>query len=289
MFSSLLFTGLAVGSIYALIGLALVLVNKATDVINFGQGEMAMFGTFVMLSFINLTGLPLPIVICFGFVFGGLLGAATEWLVIRPLASAPPLNVLITTLGLFFVFNGAAGWIWGYDPFRFPSLLSQAPIDLAGIQFTPANLAIILVALVMMALLYAFFEYTREGIAMRATSQNPKAAALMGIRLHRVTAISWAFAGGMSVTAGMLIAPVTFLGPNMMIPILLKGFAGAILGGFGSLPGTVIGCLLLGVIETMLGAYVSASSKDAFAFLLIIAVLMLRPSGIFSSRGSRRV
>lgn len=289
MFVSLLLTGLAVGSIYALIGLALVLVNKATDVVNFGQGEMAMFGTFIMLSALNATGLPLPIIFILGFLFGGLLGGVTEWLVIRPLMSAPPLNMLITTLGLWFVFNGAAGWIWGYDPFRFPSLTSQSPIELSGVHLAPDNVAVILVALILMGILYAFFEYTREGVAMRAASQRPKAAALMGIRLNRVTAISWAFAGGVSVIAGMLIAPITFLEPNMMVPILLKGFAGAIIGGFGSLPGTVLGGLLLGVVETMLGAYVSASSKEAFAFVLIIAVLMLRPSGIFSTGGGKRV
>ncbi len=289
MFFSLLLAGLAVGSIYALVGLALVLINKATDVVNFAQGEMAMFGTFVMLSVVWATGWPLPVVLCLGIVFGVLMGSVTEWLFIRPLLSAPPLNLLITTIGLWFVFNGAAGWIWGYDPFKFPSLLSQMPIDLAGIQITPANLAIILVALVLMAALYVFFEYTREGTAMRAASQNPRAAALMGVRTHRVTAISWAFAGGVSVAAGMLIAPITFLDPNMMMPILLKGFAGAILGGFGSLPGTVLGGLCLGIIEALLGAYVSAGFKESFAFLLIIAVLMVKPTGIFGTGGRKKV
>jgi branched-chain amino acid transport system permease protein len=286
---SLILAGLAVGSIYALVGLALVLVNKATGVINFAQGEMAMFGAFVMLSVIRLTGWPLPVVFCLGVIGGVLMGWLTERLFIRPLLSAPPLNLLITTIGLWFVFNGAAGWIWGYDPFKFPSLLSQMPVDFAGVRITPASLAIILVALALMAALYVFFEFTREGTAMRAASEKPRAAALMGIRMRRVTAISWAFAGGISVAAGMLIAPITFLDPNMMAPILLKGFAGAIMGGFASLPGTVLGGLILGVVETLLGAYVSASFKEAFAFLLIIAVLMARPTGVFGSGGRKKV
>jgi branched-chain amino acid transport system permease protein len=289
MLSSFLLTGLAIGSIYALVGLALVLVNKATGVVNFAQGEIAMVGTFVMMSVIRLTGWPLPIVLCLGIILGFAIGWATEWLVIRPLRTAPPLNLLITTVGLWFVFNGGAGWAWGYDPYKFPSLLSQAPIDLAGLQLTPANLAIVFVALALMIALYAFFEFTREGVAMRAASENLRAAALMGIRTDNVAAISWALAGGVSVAAGMLIAPITFLDPNMMVPILLKGFAGAILGGFSSLPGTVLGGFALGVIETLLGAYVSASSKEAFAFLLIIAVLMVRPNGLFGRGGRKKV
>lgn len=289
MVISLIVAGLALGSIYALLGLSLVLVNKATDVVNFAQGEIGMIGAFTGMTVLAASGWPLPLVFVVGMLSGALLGLFLERVVIRPLGAAPHLNLLIVTVGLWFIFNSVAGLIWGYDPYRFPSLLPAEPLDILGAKVPPSSLGIVAVACVAMALLYLFFEHTRDGIAMRAASNNPRAARLMGIRVERVAAISWAVACGLSVTSSMLIAPVTFLDQQMMVPVILKAFAGAILGGFTSLPGTVVGCVLLGLAETFVGAYLSAALKDALAFTLIILVLMVKPAGLFGRSIRKKV
>ncbi|SMF36899.1 amino acid/amide ABC transporter membrane protein 1, HAAT family [Tistlia consotensis] len=285
----LLLSGLAVGSIYALIGLALVIINKATDVVNFAQGEIAMFGTFVALSALNAAGLPVIVVLLLALPCGFLLGALLELVFIKPISDGPPLNVLIVTLGLFFMFNSLAGIVWGFDPYRFPSLFPTEPIAVAGAAVSPASLGIIAVTLVLMAALYLFFEHSRYGTAMRAASMNPFAARLMGIKVGRVATVSWGLAAGLSVVSGILIAPLTFVDQQMMISIILKGFAGAILGGFTSLPAAAAGCLLLGVTEAYVGTLATSTLKDSFAFALIILVLMLRPGGLFVKVARRKV
>lgn len=289
MLIALLITGVAVGSIYALLGLSLVLVNKATDAINFAQGEMAMFMAFVALSISTRLHLALPLVFLLALPCGFVLGAVVERFCIRPLKGGSHLRLLIVTIGLWFIFNTAAGLIWGYDPYRFPSLLSPDPVQLLGAAVAPNNLAIIAVAVLVMGMLYLFFEHTHEGTAMRAASMNPKSARLMGIGASRVSLISWGMAGSLGMISAMLIAPVTFLDQQMMASVILKAFAGAILGGFASLPGAAAGGLLLGVVETLAGAYVSNAFKDALAFVLIIFVLMIRPAGLFGRAAIRKV
>lgn len=282
-------SGLALGSIYALLALAMVLVHKATDVINFAQGEMAMFTTFVAWVLLSRFGLPLPLVFLLGVPIGLLFGAAIQRVFIRPLAGAPPVNVLIVTIGLWVVINSLAGWIWGYDPYTFPSLLPAEPLEFFGMRTSMNSLAIIAVTLLTLVVLYVFFEYTREGTAMRAVSMNPWAARLMGIRVEAVATLSWAVAGAIGAIAGMLVAPVTFLDFEMMVSLLVKAFAGALLGGFNSLPGAVAGGVLIGVLESLFGAYVSTAFKDSFAFLLILCVLMFKPTGLFGISGPKKV
>jgi branched-chain amino acid transport system permease protein len=285
----LVVSGLALGCIYALLALSLVIINKATDVVNFSQGEMAMLGTFAALAALSATGLPLVVIMVGGF-FGGLaFGAVVERLAIRPLAGGPPVNALIATIGLFLVFHHLAGWIWGYDPYRFPSLFSPEPVTLLGARISQNSLGMLAVSLGVMALLYLFFEYTRVGIAMRAASMNRRAAQLMGVNVGRVSMTAWALATGIALVAGMLIAPLTFLDFEMMVIVLLKAFAGAILGGFNSLPGAVVGCLVIGVVENLFGAYVSTAFKDAFAFGVIVLVLMVRPAGLFTRMAGTKV
>ena len=282
MFAQVLTSGLALGSIYALLALSLVLINKATDVVNFAQGEMAMFGTFIAFFLLSQFKLPLAVVLVAAFPIGFALGALTERVAMRRLAGAPAINALIVTIGLWMIFHHSAGWIWGYDPIRFPSLFSPEPISLVGIRISQNSVGIIGVSMIAMALLYVFVERTRWGTAMRAASMNPRAAKLMGVRVELVSTLAWALASGLSVLAGLLIAPLTFLDSEMMVMVLLKAFAGAILGGFMSLPGAVIGCLVIGVAENLFGAFVSTSFKDTFAFLIIVLVLMFRPEGLFS-------
>ena len=282
MLGQLIASGLALGSIYALLALSLVLINKSTDVVNFAQGEMAMFGTFICFALLTKAGMPLIAVLVLAAPIGALLGLATERIAIRPLQGAPQVNALIATIGLWMIFHHSAGWIWGYDPVRFPSLFPSDPVNVLGARVAQNSLGIIGVSVLVMILLYLFFAYTRTGIAMRAASMNRRAAQLMGVEVQKVGLLAWALATAISVVSGFLIAPLTFLDFEMMFAVLLKAFAGAILGGFNSLPGAVAGCLLVGVLESLFAAYVSTAFKDTFAFCIIIAVLMLRPQGLFT-------
>jgi branched-chain amino acid transport system permease protein len=289
MIGQLVASGLALGSIYALIALSLVLINKATDVVNFAQGEMAMFGTFICFALLTQTGLPLVAVLVLAVPIGALLGAVTERVAMRPLQAAPQVNALIATIGLWMIFHHAAGWIWGYDPVRFPSLFSPEPVDVLGARIAQNSLGIMGVSLLVVMLLYLFFEHTRAGIAMRAASMNRRAAQLMGVNVGRVALVSWTLATAISVVSGFLVAPLTFLDFEMMFAVLLKAFAGAILGGFNSLPGAVVGCLVIGVVENLFVAYVSTAFRDTFAFGIIILVLMFRPQGLFTRRIAQKV
>jgi len=289
MISQLVASGLALGSIYALLALSLVLINKATDVVNFAQGEMAMFGTFVCSALLTKVGLPLIVVLILAAPVGALLGIATERVTMVRLQAAPQVNALIATIGLWMIFHHAAGWVWGYDPVAFPSLFSPDPVDVLGARVAQNSLGIIAVSLLVVVLLYLLFEYTRTGIAMRAASMNRRAAQLMGVNVSRVSLVAWGLATAISVVAGFLIAPITFLDFEMMFAVLLKAFAGAILGGFNSLPGAVVGCLVIGVFENLFAAYVSTAFKDTFAFGIIIVVLMFRPQGLFTRRIAKKV
>lgn len=289
MLVQVLVSGIAIGCVYGLIALALVLINKSTDVVNFAQCEMAMFGAFVALALNRDLGLPMIVVLALAFPIGGLIGAVTERIAIRPLAGGAPINALIATIGLWMVFHYGAGWIWGFDPFRFPSLVSDVPIDIAGIRVAPYSIVIALVAGALLVGFYLFFEFSREGIAMRAASMNARAARLMGIRTGRVSAWAWGLGGGISMVAGILVAPMTFVDVDMMFLVLLKAIAGAVLGGFTSLPGAIVGGILVGVTETLGGYYISSEFKDVFAFLIIVAVLMVRPEGLFGMPAIKKV
>jgi branched-chain amino acid transport system permease protein len=187
------------------------------------------------------------------------------------------------------IFHHGAGWIWGYDPVRFPSLFSPEPLNILGTRIAENSLGIIGVSLLVVTLLYLFFEYTRTGIAMRAASMNRRAAQLMGVNVGRVSLVAWSLASAISVVSGLLVAPLTFLDFEMMFAVLLKAFAGAILGGFNSLPGAIVGCLVIGVLENLFAAYISSAFKDTFAFGIIIVVLMIRPEGLFTRRVAKKV
>jgi branched-chain amino acid transport system permease protein len=289
LIAQLVVSGLAIGSIYALLALSLVLVDKATDVVNFSQGEMAMFGTFICYALLTTVGLPLLLVLILAIPIGALLGMLTERLAMRPIQGAPAVNSLIATVGLWIIFHHLAGWIWGYDPVRFPSLFGLDPINVFGARIAENSLGIIGMSLLVMVLLYLFLEHTRTGLAMRAASMNRRAAQLMGINVGRVALLAWALATTISVVSGLLIAPLTFLDFEMMFSVLLKAFAGAILGGFSSLPGAVVGCMVLGVLENLFAAYISTGFKDTFGFGIILLVLMFRPQGLFTRQVARKV
>jgi branched-chain amino acid transport system permease protein len=284
-------SGLATGSIYASLALALVMIYQATDVVNFAQGEMAMFSTYIAWTLLN-AGVP------YGVAFLATLGAAfvggllIERVVIRPVESAPVLAIVIVCIGLLVILNSLAGWIYSYIQKPFPSPFPQRPIRLGAVVFGAHDLGAIGVTLVVLLFLFVFFRYTTLGLAMRAAAQNPVSSRLCGIRVGWMLAIGWGLAALVGAVAGMMVAPVVFLDPNMMSGILIYAFASATLGGFTSPGGAVVGGLLVGVIENLVGTYVrfiGTELKLTVALAIIIVVLVVKPSGLFGRAAVRRV
>lgn len=281
-------SGLATGSLYALAALGLVLIFKTSDVVNFAQGEMAMFGTFIAFTLMMSAGVPYWGAFLLALAFTALLGASIERVVLRPLNKAPLISVLIVTLGLFNIINGVAGWIWGYEPQPFPAGLSGEPIRLGGVVFTLQNILNLGVALAVMLVFFAIFKYSMVGVAMRAVAENRIAAKLVGVRTNRILGLTWGLGGVLAATAGILIAPVTNLEINMMADMQIKAFTAAVLGGFNSLPGAVVGGLTLGVLENIVGQYIP-QLKTPFAFGLIVVVLLIRPAGLLGTIHKKKV
>jgi branched-chain amino acid transport system permease protein len=282
-----IFSGLAAGSIYASLALALVMIYRATDLVNFAQGEMAMFSTYIAWTLVN-AGLPFwlafPITLAVSFLGGMII----ERVVIRPVENAPVLAAVVVTIGLLLILNSVAGWIYTYTVQDFPSPFPDRPVF--GALMTTRDLGVIGVTLLMLVLLFAFFRFTPIGLAMRAAAQNPASARLCGIRVGRMLAIGWGLAAMIGATAGVMVAPVLFLDPNMMGGVLIYAFAGALLGGITSPIGAVVGGLIVGVTENLVGTYLIASQlKLTVAFALIILVLVFRPNGLFGTAIVRRV
>jgi branched-chain amino acid transport system permease protein len=282
-----IFSGLAAGAIYASLALALVMIYRATDLVNFAQGEMAMFSTYIAWTLVN-AGIPFWGAFALTLVASFAGGMAIERVVIRPVEKAPVLATVVVTLGLLLIFNALAGWLFTYTLQEFPSPFPDRP--LFGALTTTRDLGVVGVTLVMLALLYAFFRFTPAGLAMRAAAQNPESARLCGIHVGRMLAIGWGLAAAIGATAGIMVAPVLFLDPNMMSGVLLYAFTGALLGGITSPIGAVVGGLIVGVTENLVGTYLIASQlKLTVALALIILVLVFRPDGLFGTTIVRRV
>ncbi|MGD0333543.1 MAG: branched-chain amino acid ABC transporter permease [Xanthobacteraceae bacterium] len=282
-----IFSGLSAGAIYASLALALVMIYRATDLVNFAQGEMAMFSTYIAWTLVN-AGLPFWGAFIITLVVSFLGGMAIERVIIRPVENAPVLAAVVVTIGLALIFNSLAGWIYSYTVQDFQSPFPDRPV--LGALITTRDLGVIGVTLVMLALLFAFFRFTATGLAMRAAAQNPASARLCGIRVGRMLAIGWGLAAAIGAAAGIMVAPVLFLDPNMMGGVLVYAFAGALLGGITSPVGAVIGGLIVGVTENLVGTYLIASQlKLTVAFALIILVLVFRPNGLFGTAIVRRV
>ncbi|HKB25414.1 MAG TPA: branched-chain amino acid ABC transporter permease [Methylomirabilota bacterium] len=281
-------SGLATGSIYALVAIALVIVYNATRTLNFAQGEMLMVSTFVGFTVYQHARLPLAVVMLIAVAAAAALGWAIERFVIRHAISATHFEVLILTLGVSLVLRSAAGLVWTHDEFPFPSLFTNRPVALGPVRVAPVSLGIIGASLVLMAALYALFAWTRLGRAMRAVAQNQRAARLMGISVERVYSASWVLAAAVGAIAGVLIAPVIFLSSKMGL-VAINGFIAAVLGGFGSMPGAVVGGMLLGVIENLAPLYLPSEIKYSVPFLLLIAILLVRPGGVVGRVARRKV
>jgi branched-chain amino acid transport system permease protein len=280
--------GLATGGIYASVALALVMIYQATHLVNFAQGEMAMFCTYLAWSLINAGFGYWPaflLTVALAFV----LGVVIERVVIRPVENSPVLAVVVVFIGLLVIFNSIAGWIYSYTIKTFPSPFPAEP--LFGNKYMSSHeIGAIGVTLVVLLLLYAFFRFTPLGLAMRAAAQNPASAKLVGIRVGWILALGWGLAAAIGAVAGMMVAPIVFLDPNMMGGILLYAFAAALVGGVDSPGGAVFGGFLVGVLENVLGAFVIGNElKLAVALVLIIGVLVVKPTGFFGKVHVTRV
>jgi branched-chain amino acid transport system permease protein len=280
--------GLAAGSLYALAALGLTLVYKTTGIVNFAHGEMAMVSTFVAYILLSAYDLPYPAAFLGALLFAAALGIVLERIFMRPVQKAGHLNQIMVTLGLFLVLNGIVS-TRVFEPLPFPKPVGGPPFALGNLFVGRDSALIFGLAAALMLALYLFFRYTLAGIALRATAQNLPAARLMGVPAGQAYAGTWAVAAVLGAVAGMLIAPTTSLDPNFMGEVAIKAFASAILGGLGNLPGAVVGGLVLGVAENLIAGYVSTELKAAFAFSVILLVLVVRPQGIMGAPLWRRV
>ena len=284
-------SGLATGGIYASLALALVMIYQATDVVNFAQGEMAMFATYIAWTLLNAgVSYWLAFLMTVAVAFVG--GVVIQRVIIRPVENAPILTIVIVTLGLLLIANSVAGWVWTYVQKPFPSPFPSSPVRLGGIVFGAHDVGAITVTLLVLVCIFLFFSYTPLGLALRAAAQNPVSSRLVGIRVGWMLALGWGLAAIFGAVAGMMVAPVITLDPNMMGGIQIYAFAAATLGGFTSPVGAVLGGFIVGVVENLVGTYVSfigTELKLTVALALIIGVLLVRPSGLLGRAVVKRV
>ncbi|MEK8050653.1 branched-chain amino acid ABC transporter permease [Ideonella sp. DXS22W] len=281
-------SGLANGCIYGSVALALVMIYQATHHINFAQGEMATFSTFIAWALIQ-AGWPYWGAFFATVAISFVAGVAVQRIILRPVEKAPVLTNVIVFIGLLVIFNSLAGWIFEHTIKAFPSPFDQKGA-LANKLFSAHEMGSALVMLAVLGALYAFFRFTPVGLAMRAAAQNPESARLVGIRVSWMLAVGWGLAAAIGAVAGMMVAPVVYLDPNMMSGILLYGFAAALLGGIDNPGAAVLGGFIVGVLENLLGAYVIGTElKLSVALVLIVGTLTLRPNGLFGKHVVTRV
>ncbi len=281
-------SGIATGSIYASISLALVMIFLATHHINFAQGEMAMFSTYIALTLIQ-AGVPYWGAFVLTLVFSFVGGLVMQRTLLEPLARAPVLASVGAFLGLLLIFNNIAGWLFTYTLQPFPTPFGTGAPILGG-MLSRHELGSTAVTLVVLTAVWAFFRYTKLGLALRGAAYNPVSSRLVGVPVARMLALGWGLAAAIGAIAGMMVAPIVFLDPNMMGGVLLYAFAGALLGGITSPLGAVVGGVLMGVIENIAGAYVVGTElKLTTALVIIVVVLVVKPTGLFGKALASRV
>ncbi len=284
----LLVSGISQGCVYGLIALGFVLNYNATEMVNFAQGDMMMLGAYVAFTYINLLGLPF----FWGFLATvmtmAVIGMFIERALLRPMIGEPPFAVLMITIGLGFILRAVAGAVWGNDTKAISNPFAGGVVRLGEVSIGYENLAIIGGTVILCALLFSFFRFTRLGVAMQAASQNQLAAYYVGIPVKRIYSLVWAMSAAIAATAGILVAPVSLVEPVMGF-IGIKAFAAAIVGGFGSLPGAIVGGLLVGVVEQFAGLYLPTGFAETSAYVILLLMLFVRPEGIFSTMQQKKV
>jgi branched-chain amino acid transport system permease protein len=285
-----LISGISQGCIYGLIALGFVLIYKATETVNFAQGELMMLGAFLGLTATAGMGLSYWAAIPVALAGMALAGLLIERATLRPILGQPAFSVVIVTIGLGYVARGAVTMVpfWGTETHTLPAPFRDEIIRAGELVIGMENVVIIAATMVLCALLFLFFRYSRIGIAMQAASQNQLAAYYMGIPVRRLNGFIWAISAAVAALAGVLLAPITFVHVNMGF-IGLKAFPAAVVGGFGSLPGAIVGGLVIGVVESLAGMYLPEGFKDVAAYVVVLAMLMVKPTGLFGESGRKKV
>ena len=289
MLLQLILSGLAQGSIYALVALGMTVVFRATGVVNFAHGEFFMLGAFAVYVLVQIAGLPFaaaaPIAILLLFFTGKLV----ERLLVRSIALSPHIILAMMTVAVSYLFRGLARVLWGREVLPMPPVFSLPPLEFGDLIVTPQDLIIGGITLVLVAAFFVFFHRTKYGRIAQAASATPRGATLVGINVDRFSGNMWGVAAALGAVAGILVAPITLLYPDMGAQVLIRAFAAMTLGGFGNLGGAVLGGLLMGVLEQLAGGYVSSALIDIFAYIVIIAVLLVRPQGLLGRAELQRV
>ncbi len=286
--TQILLSGITAGSIYAIVALGFVLIYKGTRVIHFGLGEQVTLGAYFVIVAQLYASASFYAAVAAALIAAGVFGSLIEWLIMRPIRNQPVVVQIIATLAIGLGIREGLRGFMGPSGWPFPFLLSPAPVSIGGIFFSWSNIAVVVVSLAILAALFAFFTYSKLGEAVLAACENPIGAYLVGIPVPHVISLIWVAASVLAAIAGILIAPIVTLSPDMGL-IGIKGFTAAVVGGFSSLPGAVVGGFLLGIIETSAGTYVSTALKDATTFLLLVLVIILRPHGLFGFQPVKKV
>ncbi|MGH8675200.1 MAG: branched-chain amino acid ABC transporter permease [Burkholderiales bacterium] len=286
----LLVAGVSQGCVYALVALGFVLIYKATETVNFAQGDVMMLGAFFALTASVIMGWPYWATIVFAVAVMAVVGMLTERLVLRPVLGHPSFTVVMITIGVGYVMRGVVTMVpgWGTETYQIPTPYVDDVWKVGGVILPVQQLMVIAMTAALCGALYLFFRFTRVGIAMQATSQNQLAAYYMGIPVRRINMMIWGLSAGVAAFAGMLLAPVTFVHSNMGF-IGLKAFPAAVVGGFGSVPGSIVGGLIIGVVEALSGFYLPEGFKDVAAYVVVLIVLLVWPSGIFGETMRKKV
>ena len=286
----LLVAGVSLGCVYALVALGFVLIYKATETVNFAQGDLMMLGAFFALTASIIMGWPYWATILFAVAVMAVVGMLIERIVLRPVLGQPAFTVVMITIGVGYVVRGVVTMVpgWGTDTHQIMTPYADEIWNVGGVVLPVQQLGVIAMTAALCAVLFLFFRFSKLGVAMQATSQNQLAAYYMGIPVRRVNMMIWGLSAGVAAFAGILLAPATFIHSNMGF-IGLKAFPAAVLGGFGSVPGAIVGGLMIGVVEALAGYYLPEGFKDVAAYVVVLIVLMVRPSGIFGETARKKV
>ena len=288
-FFQMIVSGIAVGSSYALMGLAMVIIYKTSEVPNFAQGEMALISSFFAMMLLTAFNFSVPAAFILALLFAVVLGCFLEFAILRRAKEPNVLGMIVITIGIEMILLGVVSWKFGAEQKTMPFPLGPYDgIFYKDIFISKLELLTLSAALVLMMVIFLFFRFSRLGLAMKATQQNPVAARIMGVKTNRILMMTWGISSFVGAVAGLLISP-TIMHPYMMWDPMLKGFAAAVMGGMTSLPGAVLAAYLLGIIENLFGGYISIEFKNVVAFAIIVLVLCVKPSGLFAKHYVKKV
>ncbi len=288
--AQLIVSGAAIGCVYALVALGFVLIYKATEVVNFAQGELMMLGAFLGYTLIVIVGLNFWLGALIAILATALFGGVLDRVVMRPMLGQPVFAIIMVTIGVGFLMRSVASMVpgWGVDTYVLQTPFYNKIVTFGPLVLGQDHMAIIMMTLLLISSLYLFFRFTKLGVAMQATSQNQLAAYYMGIPVKTVFSLIWAISAAVAAFAGLLLAPIAFIHVNMGF-IAIKAFPAAVLGGFGSLPGAVMGGLIIGIVESLAGFYLPEGFKDTAAYIVLLLVLIVRPQGLFGQSVHKKV